>query len=452
MVHFRMKLALSAGLFAALLPLGTATIATAGADPEVVTVTDVARYSTDADGKQAKDFSKNPVFSPDGAKIVFESQAANLVKGDTNLRWDIFVKTLASGAIVRVSTTSSGKQANDDNGQPVFSPDGKSVAFRSFASNLAGGFNSQWHIYVKNLNTGAVTRVSTTSGGAAANGFSYNPTFSPDGKFIAFESDATNLVSGDNGQYRDIFVKNLTTGAVIRVSQAGTKGGNGDSANPVFSPDSSKVAFDSFASNLVSKDSNGYKDVFVATLAGGAITRVSTDADGKQAKADSGNPAFSPDGSKVAFWSNWPQVKAGDSNVAADIFVKTLSSGAVIRLSNNDNDKVGNSVSFNPAFSPDGKSIAFISLSSNLVKGDRNNKEDIFVKSLSSSEIARVSITFKGKEANGRSWTEDTTGKSYAPAFSPNSARIVFPSDATNLVKGDTNGFGDVFVVTMTGN
>jgi Tol biopolymer transport system component len=449
-IRFRNEFALSTCILIALLPFGTGAHA-AGVEPKAVTVTDVSRYSTDADGRQAKDFSKNPSFSPDGTKIVFESKAANLVKGDTNLRWDIFVKTLSSGAITRVSTTSSDKQANDDSGQAVFSPDGKSVAFRSFASNLAGGFNSQWHIYVKNLNTGAVTRVSTTAGGAAANGFSYNPVFSPDGKLIAFESDATNLAGNDDGLHRDIFVKNLVTGAVTRVSQAGTKGGNGDSYNPAFSPDSSKVAFDSYADNLVPKDTNGFRDVFVTALGSGAVTRYSTDADGKQAKAGSGNPTFSPDGSKIAFWSNWPLVR-GDSNNAADIFVKTLSSGGVIRVSNNENDKVGNTVSFNPAFSPNGNSIAFISLASNLVSGDKNNKEDIFVKSLTSSEIARVSITYRGKSADGRAWTEDSTGKSYVPAFSPNSAKIVYPSDATNLVPKDTNGFGDVFVVTMSGN
>jgi Tol biopolymer transport system component len=443
------SLAFSTSLCAAALLSGAWGPAIAG-DERAVSVSSVARYSVSASGKQANDYSKNPVLSPDGKLVLFESKAENLVSGDSNLRSDIFVKTLATGAIARVSTTATGHQANDDSGQPVFSPNGKLVAFRSFASNLAGGFNGQWHIYVKNLTTGAVTRVSTTQAGAAANGFSYNPVFSPDGKSIAFESDATNLVTGDDGLHRDIFVKDLTTGKVVRISANGNKGGNGDSTNPAFSPDSSKIAFDSMASNLVKRDTNGFRDVFVRTLASGTLERVSTNANNKQANAASGNPVFSPDGAKVAFWCNAPLVK-GDSNVAADIFVKTLSSGAVIRVSNNGNGKVGNTVSFNPAFSPNGKSIAFISLASNLIQGDKNNKEDIFIKSLTSEDIVRVSITAAGKEANGRAWTEDPTGKSYSPAFSSDSAKIAFPSDATNIVK-DTNGVADVFVVTLTGN
>lgn len=418
-----------------------------------VTVVNTALYSSNAAGRQGNDFSKNPVFSPDGKKIAFESRADRLVGQDTNLRYDIFVKTLANGAIKRVSTNAAGVQANDDSGQPVFSPDGNFVAFRSFASNLVGGGAGQWHIYVKNLSTGAIIRASTSGSGVPANGFSYNPVFSHDGKKIAFESDATNLTAVDDGLFRDVFVKNLVNGAVTRVSSsASAKRGNGDSANPVFSPDDTKVAFDSYANNLVPKDRNGFRDVFVKTLSSGAIVRVSTNKDGKQGPGSSGNPAFSPDGKKIAFWSNWPVVLRGDANNTSDVFVKTLASGAVVRVSSNASGHGGNTASFNPAFSPNGNSIAFISLASNLVKGDANNFEDIFVKDLASEAIARVTVNPNGRSPNGRSWTEDGSGKSYSPVFNAASDKIVFPSAASNLVSGDRNGVVDVFVVTISGN
>jgi Tol biopolymer transport system component len=449
-INLRTELSLSTFLATTLL-LAAATSAAAG-EGRAVSVTGVERISTNKNGKQANEFSKNPSFSPNGNLVVFESKASNLVPGGSNLRWHIFVKTLATGAIKRVSTTAANALANDDSGQAVFSPDGKKVMFRSFAANLVGGFNGQWHIYVKNLINGNVTRVSTNEDGQPANGFCYNPVFSPDGKLIAFESDATNLAPGDDGLHRDIFVKNLATGKVTRVSALGNKGGNGESRNPIFSPDNTKVAFDSLASNLVKRDTNGYRDVFVRTLSDGTIERVSTNSDGKQAKAGSGNPVFSPDGNKIAFWSNWPLVNQGDDNNAADVFIKTLSSGAVIRVSNNVNSKIGNTESFNPSFAPDGNSIAFISTAGNLVKGDKNNKEDIFIKSLTSEEIVRVSVTAKGREANGRAWTADPTGKSYRPEFSPDGSQIAYPSDATNIVPKDTFGYPDVFVVTLSGN
>jgi Tol biopolymer transport system component len=379
---------------------------------------------------------------------VFESTATNLVTGDTNLRSDIFVKTLASGAIARISVTKTGAQANDDSVQPVFSPDGTKVAFRSFASNLVINGTFVWQIYQKDLVTGAVTRVSSTGIGAAANGFCYNPVYSHDGTKVAFESDATNLASGDTNLRRDVFVKNL----VVRVSSsAAGKVGNGNSFNPVFSPDGTQVAFDSFASNLVTGDTNGFRDVFVKTLATGAIKRVSVNASGRQGAGDSGNPDFSPDGTQVVFWSNWPMA-AKDANNTSDIYVKTLASGAVTRLSNAPSGAAGNTSSFNPSFSPDGHSVAFISLASNLITGDNNNKNDIFVRELATTSITRVSVTPSNGSPNGDSWTEDPTGKSYHPMFTADGSMIAFPSAATNLVAGDTNNKIDVFAVKLTGN
>jgi tricorn protease-like protein len=140
--------------------------------------------------------------------------------------------------------------------------------------------------------------------------------------------------------------------------------------------------------------------------------------------------------------------------------IRAVGVSSVERYSTNTNRKLAKDFSKNPVFSPDGQWVAFISPASNLVRGDRNNKDDIFIRSLTSPEIKRVSLTSAGTEANGRSWTQDPTGKSYSPAFSPALGtplfpiwEIAYPSDATNIVKPDTNGVVfDVFVATMTGS
>ena len=213
-------------------------------------------------------------------------------------------------AITRISTNAAGEQADIDSGTPVFSPDGSKIAFVSWATNLvAGDTNGVYDVFVKDLTTGAVTQISVDAAGVQGNSRSFDPVFSPDGSKILFYSEASNLVAGDTNGVPDIFVKDLVTGAVTRVSvDAGGAQGNDVSREAVFSPDGSKVAFRSEASNLVPGDTNGVDDIFVKDLATGAITRVSVDAGGAQGNAGPYNygssaPVFSPDGNKIAFHS-----------------------------------------------------------------------------------------------------------------------------------------------------
>ncbi len=298
----------------------------------------IIRASTAADGTQGNGESTDPVFSPDGSRIAFDGFASNLVAGDENGVPDVFVKDLASGAVMLISTAADGTQGNGFSGFPVFSPDGSKIAFESGASNLvAGDTNGVVDVFVKDLASGAVTLVSTAADGTQGNGFSDRPVFSPDGSKIAFASLASNLVAGDTNGAEDIFVKDLASGVITRVSTAadGTQG-NGFSDRPAFSPDGTKVAFESGASNLVAGDTNNTEDIFVKDLITGAITRVNTAADGTQAMgliAFSSNPVFSPDGSKIAFESFASNLVAGDTNGATDIFVKDLASGAITRVS-----------------------------------------------------------------------------------------------------------------------
>ena len=155
---------------------------------------------------------------------------------------------LSSGTIVRVSTDAAGVQGNGASFRPVFSPDGSKVAFYSEASNLvAGDTNNSGDVFVKDLATGAITRVSTNAAGDQGNGYSMSPSFSADGSKIAFGSTAANLVPGDNNFVSDVFVKDLVTGAIVRVG--GTHVGD-PSYTPVLSADGSKVLFYSYVSIL----------------------------------------------------------------------------------------------------------------------------------------------------------------------------------------------------------
>ena len=401
----------------------------------------ITRISTDAAEGQADYDSLNPVFSPDGTKVAFYSYASNLVPGDTNGTGDVFVRDLTTGAITRVSTDASGAQANDFSFGPVFSPDGTKVAFSSGASNLVpGDTNGTYDIFVKDLTTGVVTRVSTDGTGAQENSDSYRPVFSPDGTKVAFYSYSTNLVPGDTNNSYDVFVKDLTTGTVTRVSTdaSGTQG-NAVSSLPVFSPDGTKVAFFSDASNLVPGDTNSATDVFVKDLTTGAVTRVSTDAGGIQANSDSYSygPVFSPDGTKVAFYSVASNLAPGDTDGSYDIFVKDLTTGAVTRVSTDAGGIQANASSYIPTFSPDGTKVAFLSYASNLVPGDTNGTVDVFMKDLATGAVTRLSTDAAGAQANGYSDN---------PVFSPDGTKVAFNSGASNLVQGDTNFTYDIFV------
>ena len=348
------------------------------------------------------------------------------------------------GGIVRVSTDSSGAQGNNNSLYPVFSADGTQVAFQSRASNLvAGDTFGKTDIFTKNLITGAVTRVSTDSSGAQGNDNSESPVFSADGTQVAFTSYASNLVAGDINSAPDIFVKNLSTGAVTQAStdSIGVQGNNYNFTS-VFSADGTQVAFSSAASNLVVGDTNAAPDIFIKNLSTGAVMRVSTDSSGTQGNHTSYSPVFSVDGAQVLFESSASNLVVGDTNNRSDIFVKNLSTGVVTRVSTDSSGAQGNNHSNSAVFSADGTQVAFRSSASNLVVGDTNNDAfDVFVKNLSTGALTRVSNSSSGEQGNNHS---------YKPVFSPDGTQVAFSSAASNLVVGDTNAAPDIFIKNLS--
>ena len=408
-------------------------------------VGDTTRVSVASDGTQADWASYSPAVSADGRYVAFASGATNLVANDTNNAHDIFVYDRTDHRITRVSISSGGAQASgsrvDLSRNPAISADGRYVVFESDATNLVNNdTNNTTDIFLHDRVTGETVRVSVASDGSQANGASYNPAISADGRYIVFESEASNLVSGDTNGKRDIFIHDMNTGETKRVSVAsdGTQA-NDDSLYPAISANGRLVAFASYASNLVAGDTNGVEDIFVHDLRTGKTVRVSVASDGTQANDTSFfAPSLSADGRYVAFYSEASNLVSNDTNNKSDIFVHDLMTGTTERISVASDGSQANGSSTSPSISADGRYVAFDSDAPNLANRDTNNASDIFVHDRFTGETERVSVDSNGAQADS---------DSYTPALAAaNPSIVAFQSYATNLVTGDTNNSSDIFV------
>ena len=405
-------------------------------DDDLATTPVPQRVSLLADGRQANGASSSPVFTPDGKGVVFSSLASNLVGSDTNGSTDLFLKTLASGAVTRLSTTTAGGELPGGvvaGSRPVLSADGTQLLFSGDGNAIVGGdSNASRDVFLKDLQSGQVTRVSTTATGAEANGLSQNPHFLPDGQRVLFVSDASNLVSGDTNAARDLFVKDLASGAVTRLSTAADGSeANGGNTSPRLAADGSRLAFVSAASNLVKGDTNGFLDVYLRELDSGQVSRASLAVDGREPDGDSYGPALSPDGRTVAFTSKASNLVPGDTNGVADLFLKDLVTGNLSRISLSAEGLEANGSSDAALFSPDGRFLAFTSEASNLVGGDDNGLADLFIKELDTGLLRRLG----------------GNGVSDSLQFSPDGLTLTYRSAATDRVNGDSNGVEDIFTL-----
>jgi RHS repeat-associated protein len=329
--------------------------------------------------------SINPSISSSGRYVAFESSATNFGLGDYNGHTDIFVADLLTQSVTKITLDYGGAISgpNGDSSLPAISADGTYVAYSSFASNLVSSDTGSVDVFVTNQFTGATDRASVDSSGNQSNGNSWRPAFSGDGNYVAFISYASNLVSGDTNGYSDVFVHNRTTGATQRVSvdSSGTQGNDYSlsTETPSVSNDGRYVAFFSRASNLVSGDTNGQNDIFVRDRTAGATSRVSTSSTGAQANDSSSSPYISSDGRYVAFASNASNLAAGDRNGSTDVFLKDRSSGVTTLITHDPGGLQANGSSFQVAMSSDGLQLAFASMATNLVLApDANFDTDIF--------------------------------------------------------------------------
>jgi hypothetical protein len=389
---------------------------------------------------QANGDSNLGALSADGRFVAFNSAATNMVDDDRNYWRDIFVRDVAAGVNRRVSVASDGADADRDSFTPALSADGQIVAFVSSATNLVpNDTNNARDIFVYDVRASTIRRVSVSSSGVQGNGDCDMPAVSARGRFVAFSSASSNLVPNDTNRVTDVFVHDLQTGQTERVSVASDGSQvNGASGFPAMSADGRYVVFESAASNLVPNDTNNAFDIFIHDRQTRQTRRVSVSSTGVQGNGNSRFPAISADGRYVAFASNASNFVAGDVGISWDIFVHDTLTGETRCVSRSNTGALGNNHSSGrPAISGDGRLVAFSSSASNLVPGDTNNVDDIFVYDTRTETIRRVSVSATGEQANG---------PSMQTRISQDGRYIAFRSEANNLVPDDTNGFADIFL------
>ncbi|PWK39503.1 WD40 repeat protein [Actinoplanes xinjiangensis] len=395
-----------------------------------------SRVSVSTAGAESDGESFAPAVSGDGRYVAFWSTGSSLVAGDTNTTADVFVRDLRTRTTTRVSVATDGAQADQEASEPSISGTGRYVAFSSHATNLVpGDTNDRGDIFVRDRTAATTTRVSVTGAGAEADNTSHSPAISADGRFVVFVSYATNLVSGDTNGFEDVFVHDRRSGTTRRVSVS-TAGAEADerSINPAVTADGRYVVFGSFASNL---EPGGAAGIFVRDLRRNRTDLVSrTDAD-QPAGGNLGlDAAISAQGRYVAFYTDAADVVPGDTNNVQDIFVRDLRTGSTSRAGLSGTGLQGDDNSLAPAISGDGRFVAFESYATNLVPGDTNGFEDVFVQDRWTGSLRRVSVSGSGAEGDS---------VSNAAALSADGSRVAFVSYATNLVPDDGNHLVDVF-------
>jgi len=387
--------------------------------------------------------------------VAFVSSASDLVAGDINGS-EVFVRDRLGGSTERVAVDAAGNQGTRASVDPAISADGRFVAFVSVAPNLVpDDTNGREDIFVKDRLSGAVERVSVTSTGKQALAASGHPAISDDGRFVAFESSASLVPDdtnrqGDAGSDGDVFVHDRLTHTTVRVSvdSAGNQVADGSRA-PSISADGRYVGFVSAVPGLVPDDRNGVADAFVHDRSTGTTERVSLDSAGREAAGGSGTPSVAADGRWVVFASDASELVSGDANAAPDVFLRDRQTGRTTRVSVDQAGAEANGASGMPVISRDGRVVAFTSTASDLVPFDGNGVSDAFIRELASGRTRRVSVNSSGIEADGPSG--GLLDGSAAMALSADGRFAGFSSDATNLIAdtlgvADSNGTRDVFV------
>jgi Tol biopolymer transport system component len=348
----------------------------------------VNKYGTDSgSGSSGKHIGAK--ISTDGRFVFFGSRADNLVSKDTNRSWDLFVRDLQKGTTSLVTVN---KDGTDSASYSAFgalfvdvSADGRLVVFASNADNLVDtDTNGMMDVFVRDIQEGTTTLISANKDGTdSADGESHHPQISADGRFVAFTSSADDLVaSQDNNAHNDVFLHDLQGGITILISGNidGSGTGNAPSYGPQISADGRIMAFQSHASDLVMKDTNGERDVFLHDTQSGATTLVSINKDGVYSETG-GSESFelSTDGRFIAFQCVPDDLVATDGY---DLFVRDLKRGittpATVNKDGTDSKK-GRFYNSSFAISGTGRFVAFTNAASDLVAKDSNSNEDVFV-------------------------------------------------------------------------
>jgi Tol biopolymer transport system component len=395
--------------------------------------------------------STDPSISADGRYVAFGSGANNLSDDDADVVSDVFVRDLQTSTTIYASRgTGAGPAGAANSGLPSISADGHFVAFESNAANLSAADNDTVRdVFVRDLQTGATIFVSRATDDSPGDGVSDKASISGDGRYVAFQSDADNLSTEDNNSYKNIFVRDLVGGTTTYVSRA-TAGAAGDdnSFDPSISADGRRVAFRSDANSLSDEDNDSYSNIFVRDLDANTTTFVSraSGVGGAAGDNNSYRPAISADGRHVSFDSFATTLDPADTNPTFDIFVRDLQTNTttyVSRVTGLDG-AAADGDSYDSSVSADGRYISFYTLADNLSAEDDNGQENIFVRDVQAGTTTLVSRASGPTGAGGN-------GFSTYSSISADGRYVAFDSTAANLSDEDNDAYSDVFVRDVLG-
>lgn len=381
--------------------------------------------------------------TPSGRYVSFTSNADNVVPEDTADYQDIFRHDRETGKTKRVSLATSGAPANGHSSVSAISDDGTVIAFSTQATNLSPKDDAtNYDIYVRDLATGKTKLVSVNTSGTEGSGTSGTTAISGNGRFVAFVSDADDLVPDDDNAENDVFIRDLVEGETTRISVASdeTEGADASGA-PTVSETGRYVAFESLAENLVAPSlANTAEDVFLRDRQKGKTKLVSINPNLVPADGSSSSPAISSDGQLVAFESGASNLFYDDGAFFRDIFVKNTRTGKVEIISVPADGSTNDGSSFDADISANGRYVSFESESTKLVTSMDTLLSHAFVYDRVSGLMERVSSTPTGQSCSG-------ANGSYVVRVSSQGPFVSFESDCTDIVANDTNGNYDAFVV-----
>ena len=400
-----------------------------------------ALVSKDSNAVVGNDVSAQSAIDASGRYIVFESEATNLASAFTTLnRRHIYRKDTVSGEVVLVSSDAAGLEANNDSASPRISDDGRYVVFESLATNLSSiATGGTLQVYLKDLTDGSVDLVSSVEG-IVGNNSSENPDVSNDGRYVVFESLATNLTALDTVGASQIYLKDLSNAGIAMISQntALSAGGSGDSNRPSMSADAQYIVFDSVAGNSIVVGATTIRSVYgVDMMNPNAIELISVDSNEIQGNGASINASISNDGNFVAFESGATNLIAGGTTLS-DVYRRDRAAGETLLVSTADGSTSGNDNSVGASISGDGRFVAFVSAATNLVSETSLGLNDIFVRDFSAMptiSLNKINLTQSGAEA---------TDNSANAAISADGRYVSFDSPF-NYDISDTNTINDVY-------
>ncbi|MGH7790263.1 MAG: TolB family protein [Candidatus Binatia bacterium] len=431
-------------LLAALIASPALAAPTAQPEIELISVT--------IHGEAAEGRSDGPAVDNHGNFVAFNSDARDLVSPPrANRRSEVYLRVLLDETTLIVTNAPNGAPANRPSDAGGFAPgvsgDGRFVAFSSNATNLVADDNSLFEsIYVHDHTTGETQLISRGLDGQPSNGASNFPRLSADGRYVVFQSQASNLVENDTNESVDIFVYDRLEAVMrlVSVNDAG-EAGNDDSITPDISDDGRVVAFASKARNLSGDvNSRGIGQIYARAWQGGPTVLISVAANGLSGNLVSFLPVLTADGTEVAFKSEAFNLVPNDTNGVPDVFVRNQAEGSTQRVSVDSFGNQANGLSAAPGISGDGRFVAFASFASNLVLDDGNGFSDVYVydrfpPDRAQGTIARVTVGFDGSEPN-------EGVPDFPVAISLDGRFVGFASASSNLVPNDRNNDFDVFL------